>query len=51
MINKSKTKIVIFRKGGRLPANLQFNYEGSKSYIVNKFCYLGIVFYIRRLII
>ena len=45
-VNKSKTKIhvVIFRKGGRLPANLQFNYKGSKIDIVNKFCYLGIVF-------
>ena len=43
-VNKSKTKIVIFRKRGRLPANLQFNYKGSKIDIVNKFCYLGIVF-------
>ena len=43
-VNKSKTKTVIFRKGGRLPANLQFNYKGSKIDIVNKFCYLGIVF-------
>ena len=43
-VNKSKTKIVIFQKGGRLPANLQFNYKGSKIDIVNKFCYLGIVF-------
>ena len=43
-VNKSKTKIVIFRKGGRLPANLQFNYKGSKIDTVNKFCYLGIVF-------
>ena len=44
MVNKSKTKIVIFRKGGRLPANLQFNYKGSKIDVVYKFCYLGIVF-------
>ena len=43
-VNKSKSKIVIFRKGGRLPANLQFNYKGSKLDIVNKFCYWGIVF-------
>ena len=43
-VNENKTKIVIFRKGGRLPANLQFNYKGSKIEIVNKFCYLGIVF-------
>ena len=38
-VNKSKTKIVIFRKGGRLPF-----IKGSKIDIVNKFCYLGIVF-------
>ena len=42
-VNKSKSKIVIFRIGGKLPANLQFNYKGSKLDIVNKFCYLGIV--------
>ena len=42
-VNKSKSKIVIFRIGGKLPANLQFNYKGSKLNIVNKFCYLGIV--------
>ena len=27
-----------------MPANLQFNYKGSKIDIVNTFCYLGIVF-------
>ena len=27
-VNTSKTKVVIFRKGGRLPANIQFNYKG-----------------------
>ena len=27
-----------------MPANLQFNYKGSKIDIVNKYCYLGIDF-------
>ena len=49
--NKSKTKIVIFRKGGRLPTNLQFNNKGSKIDIVNNFSLLGYSFYIQRLII
>ena len=33
-----------FIKIGRFPANLKFNYKGSKIDIVDKFCYLGIVF-------
>ena len=43
-VNTNKTKIMIFRKGGRLPDNLQFNYNNSSIEIVNKFCYLGVVF-------
>ena len=43
-MNTSKTKIMIFRKGGRLPNNLNFLYKNSQIEIVNKFCYLGIVF-------
>ena len=39
-----KTKIVVVRKRGRLPANLQFVYKGKNIEIVSKFCYLGIVF-------
>ena len=43
-VNIDKTKILVFRKGGRLPGNLQFKYNGNIIEIVNKFCYLGIVF-------
>lgn len=43
-VNTDKTKIVVFRKGGRLPHNLNFTYGNSKIEIVNKFCYLGVVF-------
>ena len=43
-VNTSKTKIMVFRKGGRLPNNLNFVYNNIKIEIVNTFCYLGVVF-------
>ena len=43
-VNISKTKVMVFRKGGRLPLNLQFLYQISPLEVVNKFTYLGIVF-------
>ncbi|MCG8034648.1 MAG: endonuclease/exonuclease/phosphatase family protein, partial [Candidatus Thiodiazotropha taylori] len=43
-INVSKTKIMVFRKGGILPRNLAFYYDGELLEIVSKFRYLGIVF-------
>ena len=43
-VNIAKTKVVVFRKGGRLYTHLQFTFKGSNIEIVNKFCYLGIVF-------
>lgn len=43
-VNTNKTKIMIFRKGGRLPTNLKFYYNNSEIEIVTKFSYLGIVF-------
>lgn len=39
-VNTSKTKIMIFKKSGRLPANLRFTYNGAEIEIVNKFIYL-----------
>jgi hypothetical protein len=42
-VNIEKTKIMVFGKG-RLPNNLRFTYGGQPLEIVNKFCYLGIVF-------
>ena len=36
--------IMVFRKGGRLPDNLAFYYDGHQLEIVNKYTYLGIVF-------
>ena len=43
-VNIQKTKVIVFRKGGILPRNLRFMYDGQNIEIVNKFVYLGIVF-------
>ena len=43
-VNTSKTKIMVFRKGGRLPNNLNFLYKDSQIEILNKFSYLGVLF-------
>ena len=43
-INIIKTKIVIFRKGGRLPLNVKYTYKGVDIEIVNKYSYLGVLF-------
>ena len=43
-VNTSKTKIMVFRKGGMLPRNLSFSFDNTVLEIVNKFTYLGIVF-------
>ena len=43
-VNIDKTKIMVFRKGGVLPRNLTFYYNGQQLEIVNKFEYLGVVF-------
>lgn len=39
-----KTKIVIFRKGGRIDNNFIWTFEGKEIEIVNTFNYLGVVF-------
>ena len=44
-VNTDKTKVLIFRKGGNLPRNLSFSFQGSNIKIVNKFVYLGIIFF------
>ena len=43
-INVAKTKITVFRRGGILPRNLIFYYDGEPIEIVSKFKYLGVVF-------
>ncbi|XP_053395382.1 uncharacterized protein LOC123523921 isoform X1 [Mercenaria mercenaria] len=43
-VNSTKTKIMIFKKGGQLKYDLQFLFKGQVLDIVNNFTYLGIVF-------
>ena len=43
-VNIDKTKVMIFQKGGILPRNLSFTFQGNVIEIVNKFVYLGISF-------
>jgi len=38
-INVMKTKIIVFRKGGILPRNLQFSFNGERLEIVKSFSY------------
>jgi exonuclease III len=43
-LNISKTKIVIFRNGGKVKDNEKWYYRGQLIEVVNKFNYLGILF-------
>ena len=43
-VNKDKTKVMVFRKGGILRRNLKFYYQNHELEIVRSFSYLGIVF-------
>ena len=43
-VNIDKTKILVFRKGHRLPRDLKFHYNNAELDMVNTFVYLGIVF-------
>ena len=43
-VNSTKTKVMIFRKGGRINQNLRFLYKNNVLEIVTKFKYLGVLF-------
>ena len=43
IINKLKTKVLVFHESGSLPRNLKFYLENTELEIVKKFSYLGIV--------
>ena len=43
-INVDKANIMVFRKGGVLPRNLTFCYNGQQLEIVIRFRYLGVIF-------
>ena len=44
IVNVVKTKVMVFRLGGRPRANEKFFYNGSKLQIVNGFQYVGLLF-------
>lgn len=44
VVNTSKSNVMVFRKGGMLPRNLEFSFDNTILEIVNKFTYLGVVF-------
>ena len=43
-VNTSKTKVIIFNKGGHKYPSLKFNLNGANVDIVQSYCYLGIIF-------
>ena len=43
-MNKDKTKVMVFRKGGRLAMEERWFSEGARLQIVNQCKYLGFVF-------
>lgn len=43
-VNVAKTKIVVFRNGGKLHTNEQWTYNGQLLDIVDSFTYLGVIF-------
>lgn len=42
-VNLGKTKVMVFRKGGRV-GNIMFKYNGQPIEIVNEYTYLGVLF-------
>eukprot|EP00745_Piridium_sociabile_P032434 TRINITY_DN5471_c0_g1_i2.p1 TRINITY_DN5471_c0_g1~~TRINITY_DN5471_c0_g1_i2.p1 ORF type:complete len:1139 (-),score=92.24 TRINITY_DN5471_c0_g1_i2:303-3719(-) len=40
-LNKNKTKVMVFRKGGYLAKHEEWFYDGTKLEVVNNYCYLG----------
>lgn len=43
-VNKKKTKVMVFRQGGRISPSTKFYYEDENLEIVQEFCYLGVLF-------
>ena len=43
-VNESKTKVVVFKNGGVLARHESWTYRNAKLEVVNKFCYLGLLF-------
>jgi hypothetical protein len=43
-VNLTKTKIIVFRRGGRLASNEKWSWNGSNIEVVNQYVYLGVPF-------
>ena len=43
-VNKDKTKVIVFRKGGHVPKHEKWYYDGAEMEVVNKYSYLGFAF-------
>jgi hypothetical protein len=43
-VNKTKTEVMVFRRGGKLSSHEQWYYAGEKLKVSSEFKYLGIVF-------
>ncbi len=44
VVNMSKSKVILFNKGGHKIKKYSFTYNGNPLEIVNQYCYLGIIF-------
>jgi hypothetical protein len=44
IVHLDKTKVIVFRKGGKLPNNTTFKYKGQDIEVVNEYIYLGVPF-------
>ena len=42
-VNTAKTKVLVFRKRGRLPQDVQFTFENIILEVVDDFNYLGVI--------
>jgi hypothetical protein len=43
-VNRDKTKVIVFRKGGFLAKHEKWYFDGKQLEVVNKYCYLGFFF-------
>ena len=43
-VNVTKTKVMVFKKAGRLKRGLRFTYNNLELEIVNEFSYLSVIF-------
>ena len=47
VVNLQKSNVVVFRKGGHIAAREKWFYDGMKLEIVNRYKYLGVIFFYR----